>query len=237
MTHRITDAGCLEFRRAKLADPARLPAPARAHLAACSRCQVFARQVDAGEARIAETLHVAVPDGLAERVLLHVHSRRGKPAWRLLAMAASVLLSVGIGLTIWLPASRQDFARYAIQHVLHEPEAFSEHRLADPREFGTVLARFGGEIRRPLGTVRYMKLCPVPGGTGWHIVLDTEYGPVTLLLIPGARADRNVFEAELKGLAAAARPAGDGWYAVVTDSRDKLDAVDDMLRQRVRWRI
>jgi len=237
MNRPITDAGCLEFRRAKLADPVRLPAPARAHLATCGRCQAFARQVDAGEARIADALQVAVPDGLAERVLLHVHSRRGRPAWRLLAMAASVLLSVGVGLTIWLPAGRQDYARFAIQHVLHEPEAFSEHRLADPREFGTVLARFGGEIRQPLGTVRYMKLCPVPGGTGWHIVLDTEYGPVTLLLIPGGRADEKVIEAERRGLAAAARPAGDGWYAVVTDSRARLDAVDDMLRQRVRWRV
>ena len=176
---------CLDFRRAKLADPARLPIEARMHQSGCRACQAFAQQVDTDDQKVAHALEAQVPEGLADRVLLRIRARRRQPAWRLMAVAATVVLSIGLGMATWLPAGRQDYARFAIEHVLHEPEALSTHRLADPNEFGTILARFGGELQAPVGTVRYMKLCPVPGGTGWHIVLDTEHGTATLLLIPG----------------------------------------------------
>ena len=228
---------CLDFRRAKLADPTRLPGEARKHLAACRACQDFARKVDADDKRIAAALQVAVPEGLAERVLLRARSRRLRPAWRLMAVAATVVLSIGIGLKTWLPAAHQDYARFAIEHVLHEPEALSSHRLADPREFGTVLARFGGELQAPVGKVRYMKLCPVPGGTGWHIVLDTEHGTATLLLIPGRDRSAGSVEARLRGFAATARKAGAGWYAIVTESPQSRDAIDALMQRRVSWRI
>lgn len=227
---------CLDFRRAKLADPLRLERGAQAHLARCAACRSFSDRVDLVERRTLKVLNVPVPEGLAERVILQSRVRRGTPAWRLAAMAASVVLSVAAGLATWLPASGQNVARFAIQHVLHEPEAFEQHRLADASEFGAVLARFGGEMQQPLGTVRYMKLCPVPGGTGWHIVIDTAYGPATLLLIPGPRSGNQPIEADLKGLVARARAAGNGYYAVVTESRESLDAITAMLGERVRWR-
>ncbi|MCB1909768.1 MAG: DUF3379 family protein [Rhodocyclaceae bacterium] len=231
------DFHCLDFRRAKLADPARLALDARAHLAACRSCQAFARQVDADERRIADALAVTVPDGLAERVLLRNRTLRQGPAWRLIAVAATVVFSIGLGLATWLPAGHQHFAQFAIEHVLHEPDALSSRRLADAREFGAVLTRFGGEMLAPVGTVRYMKLCPVPGGTGWHIVLDTEHGTATLLLIPGRGRAAGSVAAQLRSLAATARRAGAGWYAVVTDSARSRDAIDAMLQRRVSWRI
>ena len=99
-----------------------------------------------------------------------------------------------------------------------------------------MLARFGGELEQPIGTVRYMKLCPVPGGTGWHIVIDTEHGPATLLLIPGRARGEPQFEATMKGWVAAAQAGGKGYYALVTDSPQSLQAIGELLRQRIRWR-
>lgn len=232
------DFTCLDFRRAKLADPKRPGAAAHAHLARCAACRGFAASVDAAERRARKVLEVPVPEGLAERVILRARTRRAAPAWRLAALAATVVLSVGVGLATWVPATREDAARSAIRHVLHEPEAFEQHRLADTREFGTVLARFGGEIRQPIGKVRYMKLCPVPGGTGWHIVIDTEYGPATLLLVPARRdGAASVVHADMKGYVAMAQAAGEGYYALVTDSRESLEAIGAMMRERVNWRI
>lgn len=226
---------CIDLRREKLADPKRLSAEATAHLARCEHCRAFARRIDALEQRTAQVLAVPVPDGLAERVLLRVHRNHKRP-WKLWTLAACFVLSFGIGVEQWRPRETTDYARFAINHVMHEPESFSEHRLADPARFRTVLADFGGELKAPIGTVRYMRLCPVPTGTGWHIVLDTEVGPVTLLLIPGENISGAVLDAKFGGLTARALPGGQGYYAIVAETPEAVDAVERIINERVRWR-
>ena len=46
------------------------------------------------------------------------------------------------------------------------------------------MCNFGGEIKEPLGRVRYIRLCPVGTGTGWRIVFETPQGLATLILVP-----------------------------------------------------
>jgi len=226
---------CLDLRREKLADPKRLSAAATAHLKDCEHCRAFARRIDTLEQRTAQVLAVPVPDGLAERVQLRVHRHQKRP-WTLWALAACLVLSFGIGLKQWKPRENPDYARFAINHVMREPESFTEHRLADPAKFHTVMANFGADMRKPIGTVRYMRLCPVPNGTGWHIVLDTEAGPATLLLIPGRHVTREMREAKFGGLTARALPGGQGYYAIVAETPAIVDAVERLIKERVRWR-
>ena len=231
----VSAMNCLEFRRLKLADPSRMPGEATAHQRECPLCDAFARRIDAREERVAATLAVPVPEGLADRVLLRVHHGQRRP-WKLMALAASVVLSFGLGLSILHDYPREDYAAFAIEHTLHEPESFTDHRLADPGQFRLALAKFGAELNAPVGEVMYMKLCPVPGGTGWHIVIRTEQGPATLLLIPRkAGVGRETLQAQWGGLNAVALPGGEGYFAVVADSPEKTQAVALMLRQRIRW--
>src|SRR5712691_6248359 len=91
---------CLEFHRMKLADPHRLPPEAQAHAAQCAACATFARSIDEAERDVERALATPVPEGLADRVLLHVHGAR--PAWRVWALAASIVLAIGIGLAALL---------------------------------------------------------------------------------------------------------------------------------------
>lgn len=225
---------CLDFRREKLADPRRLSPAARLHMHDCPMCRAFSRRIDAGEAQTEQVLAVPVPDGLADRVLLNVHHGKRLP-WSLMALAATVALSFGIGYLQWQPRADVDYGRFAIEHVLHEPESMTDHRLADPSQFRFVLANFGARLHQPIGTVRYMKLCPVPEGTGWHIVLDTDYGPATLLLIPGKRLSTATQTTTLKGYSARALPGGQGYYAIITESPQALEAISRMLAERVSW--
>jgi hypothetical protein len=226
---------CMDLRREKLADPKRLSGAAQAHLRECAACRQFAARIDLLEQRTAQVLKVPVPDGLAERVLLRVHRGQRRP-WKLWALAACFVLSFGIGMEQWQPREAQEnFARFAIDHVMHEPESFTEHRLADPARFRTVLANFGGELMEPIGTVRYMRLCPVPNGTGWHIVLETAAGPATLLLIPGKNVSGAVLDAKFGGLTARALPGGQGYYAIVAETPQIVDAVTRLMQTRVRW--
>jgi hypothetical protein len=231
---------CLEFRREKLADPRRRSPEAASHLNDCAACRGFVAEIDDNEARLAAVLAVPVPEGLAERVILR--RKAGSPnvataSPRLWAMAAAVLLTLTFGFQQWKDFSSQEYARLAIEHVMHEPESFASTRLADPQLFRTVMHNFGGEMQDSLGRVRFMKLCPVPEGTGWHIVFETEEGELaTLILIPARRMQAQSEQATVGGWNALARPGGQGYYAVITQSPETLGKVDELVRQRVRWR-
>lgn len=227
---------CLEFRREKLADPRRLPPEALAHLNDCAACRGFAAEVDENEARLAAVLDVPVPEGIAERIILRRKAQtRFSP--RLGMLAASLVLTFAFGLHQWKDAGSQEYARLAIEHVMHEPESFTSTRLADPELLRRVMHTFGGEMQASLGKVRYMKLCPVPEGTGWHIVFEAEDGKLaTLILIPAKRMKTDAEQAQVGGWNAVARPGGQGFYAVIADSPDALAKADELVRQRVRWR-
>lgn len=227
---------CLEFRREKLADPRRLSPEALAHMNECAACRGFAVEVNENDSLIAAAFEVPVPEGLAERIILRRKTgARFTP--RLWALAATVLLTFALGIHHWKDAGSQEYARLAIEHVLDEPESLTTTRNADPEFFRTVMRNFGGEMQASLGRVRYMRLCPVPEGTGWHIVFETEDGRLaTLILIPAKRMKTESEQAQVGGWNALARPGGQGFYAIITDSPDTLGKVDELVRQRVRWR-
>ncbi|WP_227816564.1 DUF3379 family protein [Nitrogeniibacter aestuarii] len=230
-----TNYTCMDLRREKLADPKRLSAAANAHLAECPNCRRFAQGIDATEIKAAQVLNVPVPEGLSDRVLLRVHRGQKRP-WRLWAIAAAFVFSFGIGMVQWQPRPDTDYAKFAIEHVRHEPQSFTTHRLADPSRFQLVMANFGGTMKTPIGKVSYMRLCPVPNGTGWHIVLETEAGPATLLLIPGEDISGAVLEAKFDGLTARALPGGQGYYAIVAETPEIVDAVEKLMKERVSWK-
>jgi hypothetical protein len=225
---------CLEFRRLKLADPRRPPEEARSHANDCPACLAFARSVDQSEAALERTLAVAVPEGLADRILLRQGGRRRASRWAY-ALAASFVLAVAAGVFV---ATREtdsaNHARIAIEHVLEEPQSLTTFYNADPERLSAIVREFGGTLREPLGRVRYIKLCPVEQGSGWHIVFETPQGLATLILVPdrpiGAAAT-----ASLGRFTARVEPVRGGYYALVTDSARSTSEVSKLLKQRIDW--
>lgn len=227
---------CLEFRRFELADPCASSADAQRHRTSCTACGKFAAAVDQQEIALAEVLNIPAPEGLTERILLtRKTGRRFAP--RLLALAASLTLAVGIGMFYWNGGAvpRADYAQFAIDHVMHEPESFTTHVAVDPAHFKQEIARFGGELRAPLGKVRYLRICPTPEGPGLHVVIDTPNGTATLIIIPNVKRGSRTLNATLDGWNVTAGRAGEGYYALVTDSPRTLMEVDALLKKNVRW--
>jgi hypothetical protein len=225
---------CLEFHRAKLADPRRLPPEAQAHAAQCAACAAFASSADDAERDLERTLATPLPEGLADRVLLRVQG--GRPAWKVWALAASVVLAVAIGLATLLyptPAG-EHYAREAIEHVAMEPESFHRVNAGDAQALHDLLRASGARLKAPLGAVRYVKLCPVDTGTGLHIVFETPDGLATLLIVPGQPLAK-LEQASSREWNALARPAGRGHYTVVTRSAQATAQVDRLIRERIDW--
>lgn len=230
---------CLDFRRDKLARPRELPAEAADHLAGCAACQAWARRADAIEARIADTLAVPVPEGLAERVLLRTRTHR-RPPWQWMALAASLMVALALSVIQYHDRFAEEasisLAEAALQHAREEPIERELHRVSDLGQFPTVLANFGGQIESPLAPVRYLHLCPIKGhGMGWHVVYATPHGDVTLLLVPAKPDGPAVETLEVDGLQVRVQRAGKGYYAIIAHDRASLDAAARDMQSKVRW--
>jgi hypothetical protein len=230
---------CLDFRREKLADPKRVSGEAQQHVASCPLCQAFARRIDKMEAAVAETLSVPLPEGLNDRILLRAHKGQ-KSVWRAFALAATVVLTVAVSLHIGSESNNANTSQLAMTaafHALDEPAEMRTHRSLDASQFGLVLSNFGGAMQEPLGQVRYIHFCPIEGfGMGWHISYDTPQGKVTLLLIPGQHSGPATQTVQVEGMQVRVQRAGQGYYALITDSMPSLEAADHDLKTKVRWR-
>ncbi|WP_024300861.1 DUF3379 family protein [Methyloversatilis discipulorum] len=225
---------CIDFRREKLADPRRLSEAAEEHLIACPACQAFSRRVNAGERMLQQTVAVDVPDGLAERILVGSRARTRSPL-KLWALAASMVLSLGLGVQYWHAAPDREHVALAVEHVMHEPEALMSTRLIEPQRVAQVLESFGAEVKVPLTAVRYVKLCPVPGGTGWHIVFDTPDGPATVLLMPQKDSRVRTLTTQYRGMGVHVEAGGQGVVAVVARDPDRARGAAGLLHQHVSW--
>ena len=225
---------CLDFHREKLADPRRLTAEARTHLLGCVHCAAFARAVDESDALIESALGVPVPEGLAERVLLRQQGA-GRPAWRAWALAASVV-AVTVAASVYVnTAPAEQYARLAIEHVVHEPESLTTIYHAEPASVDMALRSIGASRKESFGQVRYVKLCPLEdGGTGWHIVFETPQGLVTLIVVPNKLA-RARTESTANGWHALVQPVSRGYYAVVTSSASGTSSASEFLARHVNW--
>jgi len=224
---------CLEFRREKLADPRRLPPETQAHASGCPACAAFAREVDESERALDRALIVPVPDGLVDRILFQ--SRRPRRAWRAWALAASILIAVALGFSLWDGSKNaNEYARLAIEHVVMEPESFAVTRNPDPEAFRTLVQNLGGSVKDLPGKIRYIRLCPFEDGLGWHVVFETPEGLATLFLVPGKKP-RAAQAASVDGWSAVVHPIERGYYAIVTASSDATSRFRQMLRDCIVW--
>jgi RNA polymerase sigma-70 factor (ECF subfamily) len=112
---------CAEYRRAVLADPRDADAELARHRESCAECSAYTERLLRFEGKLARAMRVSPRDavapggaafggaGPADAVVIPLRPRRQRVPRRWLAMAASVLLGLGIAGGLWLaaiPASR-----------------------------------------------------------------------------------------------------------------------------------
>jgi hypothetical protein len=233
---------CFEFRRKMLASPGERIREQKQHVRACAACERLAKEMESFEDSIHDAVLVAVPGGLAARVLLR-HKVRQPAPFGVWALAASLVLALGLALHFHggfpgkgsevAPAathSEQRAARAAISYVLdYEPQLLEENRAGDPREMRQTLVQLGLRLPANGVTIRYLGKCPViPDGTGEHIVLKTALGQVTLILAPGRPfASREVVA--YRDRTAIISPARNGGYILIAGSQETIRSLEKMM--------
>jgi hypothetical protein len=254
---------CFELRHRKLIAPRELNAEAEAHQRECLACAAFVERLGAFEESLQTELQVPVPDGLAERVLLHMQRHvAGRQHWRAaaadrlralagkigcaagglthlpwgwstgFAFAATLVLGLGIASFYALTLEQHGLAiaevahdAHVMQEMLDEPAVQST---SDPAALPRLLAVSGVRLPSDFRDIRYVGPCGPPDRTGEHIVMQTQFGKASLVLMPRESASVQVVQFD-DGMVAAVKPARVGSLAVVADSKQAAVHIADML--------
>jgi hypothetical protein len=228
---------CLEFRRAAGADPGSLGPEALAHAERCASCAGYLGQLQRLDGLILKALQVplpasggsASPDPSGSGTVLPGQRRR----W--MALAASIIGGVLIGTLLWVSGPEKSIARQLVEHIEHEPEALlSAGDAAQPARLDKVLARAGISLRPEIGVVSYARSCPFRGDRVPHLVVQSDHGPVTVMVLRNEKSATPV-SFEEHGYKGRIVPAGPGSIAVIGSDEVDLEQVVRRVLAAVQW--
>lgn len=226
---------CLTYRRDKLASPFDARPALLEHARACPKCAAFCSEIEAFEKDLQCCVEkVAVPDGLAEQILL----RHRKPAWfnrGYLALAATVVVSAAALVAYNVTRERGDLAGAFIAHVIEE-ESFQPVPAADePLKLVQAFAKHGGQVEGEIGEILHVGECLVDGVLVSHTWIRTPYGNAALILMPVQNGNKQQ-ESNAHGYSSLVIPMGHSSLGIVADTPASTRAVEALVRSNVRWK-
>ncbi|MGD8976846.1 MAG: DUF3379 family protein [Gammaproteobacteria bacterium] len=187
------------------------------------------------ESLLERALRIDVPDKAVPG------SRRKLRLWLPVAIAASVVLAVGVmihGLYDARYFGGDDLGADVVAHMHHEPESLRRTEASvDPGEFDRVLRQAGARLSVAPPSVSYVKLCPFRGRMVAHFVVQASHGPVTVLLLPDEQIPSRVALDE-DGFVGTLLPLDEGGsIAVVGEADEDIKQVKDQVASALRWRL
>jgi Protein of unknown function (DUF3379) len=183
---------CGQYRLAILAEPSNDDAELRLHLATCHECTRYTEQLRRFEGRLDRALRVEVnPRMMEQRVVTPLRARRPRGArpWdpphrRWLAAAASVLLGTAVAVSLWLAAPGRSLAADVVGHMAEEPYAWARTEVPVPEaRLDKVLTESQLRLKASAGLVSYANSCSFRGHLVPHLVVQTDAGPVTVMVL------------------------------------------------------
>jgi hypothetical protein len=168
---------CLEVRRTLGAEPGRRTPELEAHLAGCAACARHAEDVARFERVLRLALEVPVP--AAGAVVRPGRARR--PVY---ALAASLAALLALSVSVWILYPREALASALVGHLSHEPGSRVRTDVAVPAaSLHYVLARAGYALGPDAPRVSYAMSCWFRGWHVPHLVVQTDDGPVTVMVL------------------------------------------------------
>ena len=226
---------CLEFRRRLGSEPQVVDTEAREHLAICAPCAAATADAQAFEARLSAALSVALPAGLADRILAAqragavepLRTRRRLP-WLAFAAAAGLLLAFGI---VRYERASPSLTDLVAAHVT-APEEHGALALQTPvpmAEIERAFADRGVTLADVPPPVVYVSECGIGHWRSVHMVSAGADGPVSVVYITRERAPAST-DFRRYGLVARAVPVADGTLYMLAQSDRRFDALEHAWR-------
>jgi|SRR3984885_1584926 uncharacterized protein DUF3379 len=209
------------------------------HLARCPQCTQFQQEMRRMDRDLARLLATAPPPRADTRVLALPVAPRAKataPALPgLMALAASVVLCVGLALLLWTLRPQPSLAAGVLGHVALESGSWSN--VAPMTAAATDAVLKGAEVSLdPADTVvTYARICLFHGHWVPHLVVRTASGPVTVMVLRQERiAARQSFRQNGYSGILVPTPSG-GTLAVIVQGDPDLDDVARAVSPHLRW--
>jgi len=229
---------CEEYRLAIAADPSQPGGDE--HVASCGECRAYRDEMLQLDRRIARALTIDVPPLVmpeldAGNVVSLPRGRRyTSAAW--LAMAASVVLATFVGIRLFggavTYASLED---EIVAHLDHEPYALRvTDRPVSDRQLASVVPANVATMKPQIGLVTYAMSCVIHGHTVPHLVIQGEHGPVTILLMPEETVDA-AKHIDGKSITGVILPVGKGSIAIIGESSENLEPIEENVLNSVAW--
>jgi hypothetical protein len=180
---------CPEFRRLAGAQPHSTAPELLAHAAQCEACARYLREMQQMDRLIHRALIIDVPeqaatasaDVLPFQAPAKAPNRR--PSTYRWSLAASLLVAIAAAI-FWVGYPRESLAADAVDHALHEPESLQRtSTMISEQELKDVLAGAHVRLKPGMSNVSYATVCPFRGHHVPHFVVQTDAGPVTVLLL------------------------------------------------------
>jgi hypothetical protein len=230
---------CSQYRQAMLANPHDTDAQLAAHRAGCGECAAYTGRLMRFEGRLERALRVP-PSDAAPRggVVTALRPRRGPVARNRLALAASVLIGAAIAGALWLAAPHASLAADVVAHMAGEPQAWRRTDVPVPApELDFVLRDTHMRLLPDAGLVSYAQSCLFRGQRVPHLVVQTDAGPVTVMVLVHEAVSKPVpfnedgYRGELLPV------AGHGGIAVLAKDQSGNSAAIEGIAARVRAAI
>jgi len=189
---------CAYYRRAMLSDPHDSDPELRLHREGCPECSLYTERLLRFESRFERALRVGAPQAVPQVVPIlkaaDVRAGAQRPAgphrrfqgvnraW--LAMAASVLIVLTAVGGLWLASPGRSLAADVVAHMAGEPQAWVRTDVAVvPAELAEVLKDSHLRLRPNAPMVSYARSCAFRGHHVPHLVVQTDMGPITVMVL------------------------------------------------------
>ncbi len=233
---------CLEFRRLLGTDPRALDRAAREHIDACAFCADAHARANELEARLATAMSVPVPEGLADRILLaqltgarqRQRVGRSRIIWAALAVAACLVLAIGVLRYPHAPTSGQTLADLVTAHVTgpHERDALLKKVPLPAETVRHAFADRGVTLASVPSNVAYVSECGIEKYRSVHMVMPEDGAPVSVVYVVQKRAAASQ-DFHRNGLVGREVPMAQGTLVMLAQDSGRFDAVEHTWRNAI----
>ena len=240
---------CLEFRRQLGIDPRCRDSAFLAHRDSCPACAAACARALAFDADLERAMARAVPEGLADRIVLaqttaervaQTSAERAAPARRLQRgrrLAAALALAASLVLVVFGVHRGQQRATplvdLVLEHVLHHEPHATESRIALGNDVvGAAFASRGVPLVSMPEGISYVHECPVGPYRTVHMVMPEGDGAVSVVYVADPdRRDRR--ESTRGGMRALEVPMGNGALVMVAADTRGFERIEKAWRAAV----
>lgn len=232
---------CEDYKEAIATDPSW--EGGEAHLSGCAACQGYRDDMQALDRRIQQALSLRVPEldvpelpelDTEKVVALPARRRISTPAW--FAVAATVVIAAFVGVRmVGNDVTYPSLADEIVAHLDHEPRALKvTDKPVSDRALARAVPASIAEMNHQAGLITYARTCVINGKKIPHLVIQGEFGPVTILLMPDEMIDGAV-QIDGQSINGVILPVGSGSVAIIGEDKENLGNIQQSVVDSVSW--